>query len=554
MNRRRILEAALPTLLAAALLVSLVTVVFGRLTYPFDLEWMEGGMLAHAYWLQQGHPLYGPPSVDFVPYIYPPGYPALLAALGSVFGLSMPLGRIVSIVSISLAAAAISARIVRISGRPEIAFGSALVFLGTYPQSGAFYDLVRADSLGVALLAGAVLLGLERGRAAAVGAGLFLAASFLVKQSAAIYGLPMLLGIALRDRREALWFLASSALPALAATMLLQAYTGGGFLTWMLGVASAHPMAWGRLSVEIPREWGSAQPVAWGVLSVAALLGGIARQKSIPALPFSLVAVGLGFLWASVGLAPMQPARTLAQIAAGAGYVGMVALPASVGLSLLGWLLDRRDRAAVGLPWELVYEVAVLLTAIYSALAMRLHDSGFINVHTPLFLCMSVAFGSVLARSRGGMAAIAPLLLSAQLLWSLMPVLRQREALVPTAEDEAVGWRFVEAIRAAEGPVLSPFASWLPVYAGRPPSLHAMGVWDCDFPGGPYEGDLSVIRDAIAQRRWSLVLGGPHALLGDLSSGYRLSEVILTPDDPRFMPKTGYLTRPSRIWTPRGEK
>ena len=50
-----------------------------RIEYPYDLEWMEGGMLIHAWRIQQELGIYVPPSSDFIPYIYPPLYPTILS-------------------------------------------------------------------------------------------------------------------------------------------------------------------------------------------------------------------------------------------------------------------------------------------------------------------------------------------------------------------------------------------------------------------------------------------------------------------------------------------
>src|SRR5690606_23094615 len=61
----------------------ILAVVFAlRVGFPLELEWMEGGSLQQAFRVQQGLPVYGPPSPEFVPFLYPPLYPALLALLG----------------------------------------------------------------------------------------------------------------------------------------------------------------------------------------------------------------------------------------------------------------------------------------------------------------------------------------------------------------------------------------------------------------------------------------------------------------------------------------
>ena len=44
-----------PVAAGLLLLGALAAAWAGRLAYPFDLEWMEGGMLAHAWRMQRGH-------------------------------------------------------------------------------------------------------------------------------------------------------------------------------------------------------------------------------------------------------------------------------------------------------------------------------------------------------------------------------------------------------------------------------------------------------------------------------------------------------------------
>ncbi|MEQ1572124.1 MAG: hypothetical protein ABMA64_41230, partial [Myxococcota bacterium] len=92
---------------AAALMVQVGRGMVGRWSYPFDLEWMEGGMLAHAWRVSHGLALYPSPGPEWIPFVYPPGYPALLAALSVVAPLDYPLGRAVSIAATLTAAAGV---------------------------------------------------------------------------------------------------------------------------------------------------------------------------------------------------------------------------------------------------------------------------------------------------------------------------------------------------------------------------------------------------------------------------------------------------------------
>src|SRR5437899_12451711 len=81
------LPRVLLVLVSAAALANLAFAFGRRIAYPYDLEWMEGGMLCHALRLVHGEPIYAEPSARFVSFAYMPLYPAVLRALSPSFGL-----------------------------------------------------------------------------------------------------------------------------------------------------------------------------------------------------------------------------------------------------------------------------------------------------------------------------------------------------------------------------------------------------------------------------------------------------------------------------------
>ncbi len=542
------LQVAAPLLAALVLLAVLASAWAGRVPYPFDLEWMEGGMLAHAWRLDRGLPLYVAPNPDFVPYVYPPGYAAVVALLGKIVGLSLPLGRLVSLGSTIAAAGAIAygAR----GAPPGLLLPFAAVFLGTWPQAGAYYDIVRPDALAIALMAWAVVVGREDRRGAPVVAGLLLAAAFLVKHNFALLGVPLALGIGARDWRAGVIFAASAAGPALAAVGLLQAWSDGGFLVWLLDVPAAHKMLWERAWVDTPREWGTALPGAWAGAGLAAVAAA-ARRHRLPTWITATVPVWAGMAAAWWWTYEPAPDLALRPTAYGLAYWALVAIPLALALDAFGALLERPSWR---IAWRTVYDVGVVGTAGWMALVMRVHDSGYVNVHAPLFWCLALFSADLVARWWQDAPALRPLLsagLTAQLLWSAAQIDVGR--LVPTPADEAAGWELVAAMREVDGPILSPFSAWTPTYAGRDPSLHAMGIWDCLYPDGPYFAELDVVEDALREHRWSLFLAGPHRLLGDPDRYYEEVRVAFPPGDPRMLPQTGFMARPTRLLTPREE-
>jgi len=124
--------------------------------YPFELEWMEGGMLEHARRVLEGKALYPEPSPEFVPFIYAPLYSYAGALAAAVTGPDLFALRLVSFVS-TLVALIFLYRIVEFETSSR-AFGAVApcLFLATFAASGGWFDLARVDSFALAWLLAAV--------------------------------------------------------------------------------------------------------------------------------------------------------------------------------------------------------------------------------------------------------------------------------------------------------------------------------------------------------------------------------------------------------------
>ena len=150
---------ALVAVLTIAWAVALAVVFVGRISFPLELEWMEGGSLHTALRLQQGLPIYPEPSAEFVPFLYTPLYPAVLAVLGWVLPLGYVLGRLVSVLAVAATAGALW-RLVCFESKPRAHAAAAIgMYLAGYVFTFRWYDVARGDSLFMALLLwGLVLL------------------------------------------------------------------------------------------------------------------------------------------------------------------------------------------------------------------------------------------------------------------------------------------------------------------------------------------------------------------------------------------------------------
>ncbi len=520
---------------SVTLLAALVVTWARRLFYPYDLEWMEGGMLAHAWRMRQELPLYPEPGPDWTPFIYPPGYAAIVAALGSFVPLHPALGRVVSLLGTALASGSLVHVLHRRGASMSLSVGLVACFLGSYPATGAFLDLVRPDGAYIGLVALSVALALDGRRGTAASSGLVLAAAFLVKHNAATFGFPILLGLLLRDRRQALAFLGASLLPALALTGYLHWRTDGRYLVYLLQVPASHPWLEGRIWPGTVRELG----LALGVLApVGALFQTLSLARRGP-LPVPLATVGpvlLGMLAVTAaGSASLEPEVGFGHLVAGLAVFG-------VG-TFAGWALLRLvvlRRLPVDADDVLVF--AVLAIAFALAGAMRAHTGGYLNVHLHLDWAVCLAFGWVgvgVPRLRWAVAGQAAISLAVLLAVDLVPDRKAREA----------GDQLVEALRDGEGPVLSPFASWLPTYAGHDPSIHHMALWDLDYRAGPWHDELDQVRSAVRKHRWPLAVEATQPFPYGLSDAYKRRGKLDVGE--ALAPRSGWGVAPRAVMVPK---
>lgn len=540
----------IPLLLSAWLVWRVFETMVGRVGYGFDLEWMEGGMLGHAWQMTHGLPLYPDPEPHHVAFVYPPGYTAVLAGLSEFFGLDYAVGRWVSILSTAAAAAAIAFGARRQGGHWAPGLVGAALFVGLYNASGAFYDMVRPDALAVALLGWALVAGLERHKGAPVLSGMLLVAAFVCKHNLAVFGVPILLHFWLRvSRRAALTFAAASIGPALLMTGVLELLSGGNFLRFILGVPAGH-------SLNGLRGFPGTQleVIHWlypGLLAAAAYLFVRAVPRVTPnalALPLVLAAV-LG-AWApglTDAVGPNLPEEWWIRNL-GFGALGLIAG------CLVAVSIDTAARREPADRW--IVGTTLAAVAVVIASLMRAHLGGFVNVLMPLHWTCCFALAVLAGRARNqwpglvGIGATATVA-TVSVLWQIDRV--DLDRLVPTPEDQAAGEASLARIAevCGDGPIYSPFAAWIPVQLGQQPSAHLIGVWDINHERSPFLHSMDTFREVTAERYWTCVLeGGKEALGHGVHEHYQRTEP-LPARGPVWMPRTGWRARPNSIYRPK---
>jgi hypothetical protein len=504
----------LPFLVLAAWIFAVLARTFAlRLSYPLDLEWMEGGTLTHALRLSRGEPLYAEPSVDFVSFLYTPFYPAVLCALSKVFGLSYALGRAVSILSfagaLALLVAAVRA-VVRPYESEELRavavaaglLGAAAVCLA-FPFCGAFYDLVRCDSLWLLLVSAGLYACAPPARSTTrilLGA-LLLALAFFTKQTAAPFMVAAAASVALTSGVKRGLVLGAVAFGATAAGILIgQSLTDGWFWIYIYRLHQGHETLPGRIWPETPRvllEYGFVL-----LLPIAACfpLSVIRRRLSKAVLHWALMA--------------------------GAGLATSAVASATQGA------------------YDNAYIPAVYFGALLSAACV-------------------VEAAALTAGLKGATARMAGLLGLALLSGHAAIRWLDPSPHVPSAQDRAEARRLLDYLTEQGPGIFVPCHPFYNVLAGGRGHLHVMGIndvysWPRRITSDPARD--AAIKDrfrrsvggSFSSRRWTVVVDDPaftHQLFG-LEQGYVLVDDLARGGRaPRVL--TGYPCAARRVWRPR---
>jgi hypothetical protein len=428
---------ALPALYQIALVAEAIA---GRVGYPYDLEWMEGGMLHHALRIRQHEGIYVAPNLDFIPYLYTPLYPTLLALFGGPFGITYLLGRAISIVGLvgiaSTALTSLAGARVRELGAGFASVALALgLFAAFYPYVEGWYDVVRADTFFLFMITAGIAglpswakadAGLVGHGKVAAGAAL-MALAFFCKQTGIFYVAFGAVIVGAVNWRRAPTYIAMAGLIGLGGTWLLDHATGGWFWTYVSEIHRAHDFNWDRF-------YASFGNILW----------------HFPALSIVVAA--------ALVIVAFTAIRTRG-------------LPSSAGAFVL---------------WTCAFALSVIVGAVGFGT-----EYAHFNAYMPALLHGSLAAGAAvpavigcvraLGRRRRRTESIALVFALAAAVPLAITCLRARwqpQRFMPTAADVAAGDRLIEHVRRIEGPVWIPSHPWYAVLAGKAPHVHRMGIKD----------------------------------------------------------------------------
>jgi hypothetical protein len=195
------------------------------------------------------------------------------------------------------------------------------------------------------------------------------------------------------------------------------------------------------------------------------------------------------------------------------------------------------------------------------AWASRVHLGGYDNVLMPAYAWISLLAGLALAPGAAGAALGAraprgaPAALKLACLLQLALLVYDPRAQLPTREDVALGERLVAFLAEVEGEVLLPSRNYLPVLAGKQPSIHSTAMFG--IIGDPRLPEARALEQellrSLREQRYALVVSsGPEPYQAELDRHYRLRPSLFTEADrDAFWPLTGFQERPVLFYVPR---
>lgn len=226
---------------AALYVVIYLILVFFRIQYPFELEWMEGGSVHQVVRILSGQKFYVSPSLEFVPFVYTPLYFYISAFISKLIGVGfMPL-RLVSFISSLGCFFIIFLFVKRETASNFFGILASCLFSATFRISGAFFDIARVDSLFLLFLLTALyLIRFKDSSKSYILAGVLISLSFLTKQTALFLAVPIMLYCILSNWRRSFFFIGTVCIMVGASTLILNYIHHGWYLYYVLELPLQH--------------------------------------------------------------------------------------------------------------------------------------------------------------------------------------------------------------------------------------------------------------------------------------------------------------------------
>ncbi len=476
--------------LSLAYAAAFIYVACRTLRYQFPLEWMEGGTLAVVRRVLDGAPLYVAPSLDYVPYIYPPLYYYAAAAAASVLGMDFLAPRLISLAATAGCGYMIYRICAKETGDRLLALCGAGLFFAMFDVAGKWFHIARVDMLNLLLLLVAVhLVGFRNGAASALGAAAAFGLAFWTKQSSLMVALPVLAFMIAFDRRNASAAIAAFLAIIVVPAVLLHGASDAWSTYFLFELPRSHEIDWQYLLTFWTRDLA---PTGLALCLAIAAVAASALIDRPSAVRYGAIFLGfVGSAWA---------ARLHS------GSFQNVVIPAYAILSIL---------APIGI---------VRLRLVLADRIAPPRRPDLVHMTTGLILVLQ-----------------------------LIVLAYNPHSAIPSRLDKAAGERFLAYLAAADGDILLPDLPFLQARAGKRSFGLGMAASDV-LRGPDSRGRRALkasLQEAVRARRFSVIVLNERGanVPPALHENYRFAGRLFD-DRASFIPVTGWPTRPNFVYVP----
>lgn len=360
---------AIPAIASAAAIAAFMFVAVMRLFYPYEIEWLESGILEHVQRFANGQSLYTPPSVEFTQLPYAPFTFVVGAGISLLTGAHFWVLRALSLAATLATFWLIYALVKKETSNNLAGFIAAGVYAATFQISGWWFDVGKPDSLFMAVTLAAVWAARRASsRNTAIFAAGLMALAVMTKQSAVFVLAPITLYLLATRWRVGLSYLLGSVVLLGGAIAMINSATQGWYWFYNWELLLQHDVLEENRVRFFTRDLEPFIPAAFLILLAArhfvsrehrwmagfwavTILGMVASSYSarlhsggaenvlMPAFAAAAIAVGL-----SLALLLQNPQRT--KLAAVAGVVGVLQF-ANLAYNPLPQVPSNDDRVAV---------------------------------------------------------------------------------------------------------------------------------------------------------------------------------------------------------------
>jgi len=460
-----------------------------RIGYPFELEWMEGAMVDECRQLIGGNPLYRPPGLDYVPFIYPPGYFVISALSMRLFGVGFFAPRLVSILASCGIMLVLFSIVKRETGSFTAGIVSAGFFAGSYEATGAWMDIARIDSLFIFwVVLGIYCAGRGKGRWGSFITALTFSFAFHTKQLALLPAFAVGFYYLLINRRQFLIYIGILFLGTGIGFLLLNIYYKNWYWFYLVEMPASHEVIKKQMIDFWTRDIFRVFPIAFA---------------------------GVIYFWVVTG-------RDFLRSRGNPRHLLYLLL--SFSLIIISWIgrgnLNSYDNTLI--PGVLAFS---LILGIEAGVIWKK------RLYSPV-----ISLG------------ISLLILIQFIMLFYLPGKQ-----VPRASDRQAGQRFINYLERTPGDVFVPYHGFLPFLADKQTSAHWVAILEVILAGERSQSDwahdlLNQLKNAIQTHKYDVIILDRDDWFSGLIEGSYQKNNILFPENNIFFPVTGYRTRPQYIY------